>query len=132
MGDVNIRICFPEKSEQERQQLVRQIFIDNGIGLMETMMGWFRKPAYLVDRTTFHGFEQIKEAQAQGRGVMLLGAVRQARQNHQQTQSQPGWPVARVKQFTRWHSFSPDSTNQDTLPHPLQRWKMADHSQRFA
>lgn len=74
IADVNIGICFPEKSERERQQLVRQIFIDNGIGLMETLMGWFRKPDYLLDRTSFHGFEQVKEAQARGQGVMLLGA----------------------------------------------------------
>ena len=74
VAEVNIRLCFPDKSEQEQAELVRQIFIDNGIGLMETLMGWFRKPDYLLERTMFKGFDRVKEAQARGQGVMLLGA----------------------------------------------------------
>ena len=74
VAEVNIRLCFPDKSEQEQAKLVRQIFIDNGIGLMETLMGWFRKPDYLLERTMFKGFDRVKEAQARGQGVMLLGA----------------------------------------------------------
>ena len=38
IAEVNMEICFPEKSPAERDALVRQIFIDNGIGLMETFM----------------------------------------------------------------------------------------------
>ncbi len=72
--EVNIGLCFPEKSAAEQAQLVRQIFIDNGIGLMETMIAWFRDPAYLKDRTEYHGFEKVDEALARGQGVMLLGA----------------------------------------------------------
>ncbi|GGY50569.1 lipid A biosynthesis lauroyltransferase [Bacterioplanes sanyensis] len=74
IAEVNIQLCFPEKTQAERQALVRQIFIDNGIGLMETMMAWFRQPDYLLSRTDFHGFEQVTEQLQQGRGVMLLGA----------------------------------------------------------
>ncbi|MBU2038269.1 MAG: LpxL/LpxP family Kdo(2)-lipid IV(A) lauroyl/palmitoleoyl acyltransferase [Gammaproteobacteria bacterium] len=72
--EVNIRLCFPEKSAQEQRALVRQVFIDNGIGIMETMIAWFRKPDYLVNRTTFVGLEKVAAAQAEGRGIMLLGA----------------------------------------------------------
>ena len=72
--EVNIRLCFPEKSAQEQTALVRQVFIDNGIGVMETMIAWFRKPDYLLSRTTFHGLDKVKQAQQQGQGVMLLGA----------------------------------------------------------
>jgi len=71
--EVNIGLCFPEKNGQERAALVRQTFIDNGIGLMETMIAWFRPRDYLLDRTEFRGLEKITEAQAQGRGVLLLG-----------------------------------------------------------
>jgi KDO2-lipid IV(A) lauroyltransferase len=74
IATVNVRLCFPEKTEQQQTQLVRQIFIDNGIGLMETLIGWFRRPDYLLDRTHFHGFEQLKAELATGRGVILLGA----------------------------------------------------------
>jgi KDO2-lipid IV(A) lauroyltransferase len=74
IAERNIELCFPEKSEQERAVLVRQIFIDNSIGLMETMMAWFRAPDYLLNRTEFIGFEQVKAYLTAGRGVMLLGA----------------------------------------------------------
>lgn len=72
--EVNIRLCFPEKSPAEQAELVRQTFIDNGRGLMETMIAWFRRPDYLLQKTHFHGFEQLEQAQSEGRGVMLLGA----------------------------------------------------------
>lgn len=74
IAEVNIGLCFPEKSAREQAQLVRQIFIDNGIGFMETMMSWFRKPGYLLAMTHFHGLEKLAAAKAGGRGVMLLGA----------------------------------------------------------
>lgn len=72
--EVNIGLCFPEKNTEEQRQLVRQIFIDNGIGLMETMIAWFRNPAYLKDRTEYRGFEKVDDALARGQGIMLLGA----------------------------------------------------------
>lgn len=72
--EVNIRLCFPEKTSAERQALVRQTFIDNGIGLMETFIAWFRAPTYLQNRTEFVGLEKVRTAKAQSQGVMLLGA----------------------------------------------------------
>lgn len=72
--EVNIGLCFPQKSAHEQQALVRQTFIDNGIGLMETMIAWFRAPDFLLSRTHFHGLEKVTAAQSEGRGVMLLGA----------------------------------------------------------
>lgn len=74
VADVNIRLCFPEKTAAEQAALVRQVFIDNGIGFMETMISWFRAPAYLLPVTHFHGLDKLEAARAGGRGVMLLGA----------------------------------------------------------
>lgn len=72
--EVNIRLCFPEKSPAEQAELVRQTFIDNGRGLMETMIAWFRDPSYLMPVTTITGLDKVKAVQAEGRGVLLLGA----------------------------------------------------------
>ncbi|WP_430460863.1 LpxL/LpxP family Kdo(2)-lipid IV(A) lauroyl/palmitoleoyl acyltransferase [Thalassolituus sp. LLYu03] len=72
--EVNIRLCFPEKSAAEQKTLVRQIFIDNGIGLMETMIAWFRDPKFLMARTRITGLDKVRAMQAEGRGVLLLGA----------------------------------------------------------
>lgn len=74
VAETNIALCFPEKSPEEQAALVRQIFIDNSIGLMETLMSWFRKPEFLLGRTQFHGMERIHKARAEGKGVLLLGA----------------------------------------------------------
>lgn len=74
IAEVNIALCFPEKSAEEQAALVRQTFIDNGIGLIETMIAWFRAPDYLLQKTSFSGFDAVKAHQAEGRGVMLLGA----------------------------------------------------------
>ena len=74
IAEVNVRLCYPELSAQDQAALVRQIFIDNGIGLTETFIAWFRDPAWLQDRTEYRGFDKVREATAGGQGVMLLGA----------------------------------------------------------
>lgn len=74
IANVNIRLCFPEKTKTEQQTLVRQVFIDNGIGLIETFIAWFRAPNYLVSKTEFIGLDKVRALTTQNKGVMLLGA----------------------------------------------------------
>ena len=74
IAEVNVSLCYPELSAQDQAALVRQIFIDNGIGLIETFIAWFRDPTWLQDRTEYRGFDKVREATAGGQGVMLLGA----------------------------------------------------------
>lgn len=74
IAEVNIRLCFPEKTNTERKKLVRQVFIDNGIGLIETFIAWFRAPTYLQSKTEFFGLEKVRAATTKNQGVMLLGA----------------------------------------------------------
>lgn len=71
--EVNIDLCFPEKSPQERRQLVKDIFIANGIGLLETATAWFRDPEYLRPVARIIGKEHVDAALAKGKGVMILG-----------------------------------------------------------
>lgn len=74
VAEVNIGLCFPEKSNAEQTELVRQTFINNGIGFFETLISWFRRPDYLLSMAEFSGLEKIEQAKAQGNGVILLGA----------------------------------------------------------
>lgn len=74
IAEVNVALCYPQLSPSEQKALVRQIFIDNGIGLVETFIGWFRDPAWLRERTEYVGMDKVREATARGQGVMLLGA----------------------------------------------------------
>ncbi len=74
VAEVNIALCFPEKSAEEQAALGRQTFIDNGIGFFETLISWFRPADYLLPITHFKGLDKIAAAQAEGKGVILLGA----------------------------------------------------------
>ncbi len=71
---VNIDLCFPELSDQKREDLVRQTFRANGIGVMELGLAWFRNPVSFLPVTAVHGLENLNAALARGRGVLLLGA----------------------------------------------------------
>ena len=72
--EVNLRLCFPELSEEEQRKLVRKTFLSNGIGLMEVAISWFRDPEDYRSRTTVTGLENLEAAIAEGKGVLLLCA----------------------------------------------------------
>lgn len=71
--DTNLRLCFPEKSETQRQRLVRDTFVANGIGILETATGWCRNPEHLRHRVTFKGQEHMARVQAEGKGALIIG-----------------------------------------------------------
>lgn len=71
--EVNIRLCFPERTGAQQEALVRNAFIANGIGLLELGIAWFRDPGKLTDITEVHGKEHLDSALAYGKGVLLLG-----------------------------------------------------------
>ncbi len=67
----NLGLCFPRLTDIELRQLVKDNFRSSGISLVETALAWFGRPdKSLVD---MYGLEHLREAQAQGRGVILLG-----------------------------------------------------------
>lgn len=72
--ETNIRLCFPELDATAQQTLVRNIFIANGIGIIESAIGWWRNPTLFKNRTTFIGAEHLETAKQQGKGVLLVGA----------------------------------------------------------
>lgn len=71
---VNIKLCFPELNEAEQQQLVRDVFRNNAIGIFETSMSWWMSEKRLNLPITLKGKEHLDEAMALGKGVILLGA----------------------------------------------------------
>ena len=71
--EVNLRLCFPELDEVQHQQRVKETFIANGIGLMETATGWCRDPEHLRHRVTFKGQEHMARVQAEGKGALIVG-----------------------------------------------------------
>lgn len=72
--EVNLRLCFPELSEAQRQCLKKRIFIANGVGFIESLLAWWGPKDKLAGRVRFEGLEHLQAAKAEGRGVLLLGA----------------------------------------------------------
>ena len=70
----NIRLCFPELSATQQHNLVRDIFIQNGIGFFEIAWSWWATPQQIAGRYTVEGLEHLDKAKANGKGVILLGA----------------------------------------------------------
>ncbi|WP_432697228.1 LpxL/LpxP family Kdo(2)-lipid IV(A) lauroyl/palmitoleoyl acyltransferase [Marinobacterium sp. YM272] len=72
--EVNTRLCFPEMSENEQKHFVRDVFINNGIGVFETAMAWWTPRKQFQGRIELKGREHLDAALSQGKGVLLLGA----------------------------------------------------------
>ena len=72
IAEINIRLCFPELSEQEQQKLVKANLAELGVSFLETGIAWFW-PARRISRvSTIQGYEHLEQAEAQGKGVVML------------------------------------------------------------
>jgi Kdo2-lipid IVA lauroyltransferase/acyltransferase len=70
---VNLRLCFPEKSEREIRALARAHYDSLALGLFETCLGWWADARRLPSHRLVGG-EHLSEALALGKGVVLLTA----------------------------------------------------------
>ena len=74
IAEVNLQLCFPEKSDEERQRILRQQFDAVGKGSIETALAWWSSDAHLNKVHSIEGMEHLEAALAQGKGVILLCA----------------------------------------------------------
>ena len=69
----NIRVCFPDLDEVEREEAVRESCRELGISIFETFLVWFRDNDVLfADRVVWEGEEHLQEAVDQGCGIIFL------------------------------------------------------------
>jgi len=68
----NLELCFPELSEEQRQQLLEDNFRFMGMMLIETALSWWASDASLQKRVQYQGLEHLESALAKGKGVILL------------------------------------------------------------
>ncbi len=74
IAEVNIAICFPDLSHEERAALVLEIFENNAIGLIETGWAYWGNEQFFRSITELQNFDLLDEALAEGKGVILMGA----------------------------------------------------------
>lgn len=70
----NLALCFPNLSETERNVMARTVFQEVTTGILELCIAWLNPKRNLRQYCEVHGAENLTAAQAQGRGVVLVGA----------------------------------------------------------
>ena len=70
----NLELCFPERSDGEREALARSSFVHTAWGMLETMIIWLNPRRDISPRLHVEGVEHLAQARSRGRGVILLGA----------------------------------------------------------
>jgi KDO2-lipid IV(A) lauroyltransferase len=69
---VNLRLCFPQLDEVEREQLTDEHFKALGAGIFEAGLAWFAPDWRLRGRGEIVGLEHLDAAMRDGHGVLLL------------------------------------------------------------
>ena len=68
-------MCFPDQSEEEQDQLLRDSFRELGISFAETLLCWFGDADKLVKKNvTVEGLDYWQEALNQDNGIILLSS----------------------------------------------------------
>ena len=66
----NLRLCFPEKSEAEREALARRHFVAFAQAVLDRTLGWWASRERLERLIRIHGVEHLTDPE--GRPVILL------------------------------------------------------------
>lgn len=72
VAERNLELCFPQMTPAEREKLLRENFASTGIGFFETAMGWWWAKKRLTSLGHIEGLEHLRQAQAEGQGVILV------------------------------------------------------------
>ncbi|HJV92109.1 MAG TPA: lipid A biosynthesis acyltransferase [Azonexus sp.] len=66
----NLRLCFPEKSEAEREELARRHFIAFSRAVLDRTLGWWASKERLERIIRIHGAEHLNDPE--GKPIILL------------------------------------------------------------
>jgi KDO2-lipid IV(A) lauroyltransferase len=68
----NLELCFPALSAAERKRLLKDNFASTGIAFFEMAMSWWWPKSRLAKLAHIEGLEHLRQAQADGQGVILM------------------------------------------------------------
>ncbi len=72
IAETNLRLCFPDKSEAYRADLLRRHFQELGQALLDTGTAWWASPEEIRALGHIVGLKHLEDALARGKGVILL------------------------------------------------------------
>lgn len=70
----NIELCFPDLTNQEREDLITEHFDALGMLVIEVGLGRWASDKHLASITTINGLEHVQAAVEKGQGIILLAA----------------------------------------------------------
>lgn len=68
----NLTLAFPDKSDDEKLLIAKQVFVNQGIGIFETLNAWFR-PNVFKRTFSISGLQHLITTQKENKAVILLG-----------------------------------------------------------
>lgn len=71
-AQVNLQLCFPDWSQDQRQQVLKASFINIGLAIIETALGLWGSSKKLKPLLVVQGYEYIQAALDKGQGVLLI------------------------------------------------------------
>lgn len=74
IAEINLKLCFPELSNEERERLLKKQFQSLGMGLIESAMAWWMPDHKLDSLIHVQGLEHLQKALAKKKGVLILSA----------------------------------------------------------
>jgi len=72
IAEINLRLCFPEWTEEKRKEILKQHFESLGIGLVEFGMCWWWSDKKILPLAHVEGLEHLHNALRKNKGVILL------------------------------------------------------------
>jgi len=72
VGMVNLRVCFPDWTEEQLKAMLKAHYQSMGIGAMELAAAWYGDPAHISEYADIEGLEHFKAANDAGDGVLLF------------------------------------------------------------
>lgn len=73
IAETNIRLCLPELDEPRIEKLARDSFDSAAMSFFETALAWWGNDRRLKKMVRFEGTENMQQAMALGKGVIMLG-----------------------------------------------------------
>lgn len=68
----NLELCFPELNSDQREQLLKDNFVETGKAIFDTLNAWYWSDARVDRHLTIKGQEYIDQTQQDGHGVILF------------------------------------------------------------